>query len=37
MKASEKTRVHKLRDLLSNRLEKISKDVFKRYYPRIRS
>jgi len=35
MKASAKTRVHKPRDLLSNRLEKISKDVFKRYYPLI--
>jgi hypothetical protein len=35
MKSSAKTRARKPRDLLSNRLEKISKDVFKQYFSLI--
>src|SRR5450759_4952616 len=35
MKSSSKGKVRKPRDLLSNRLEKISKDVFKQYFPLI--
>ena len=35
MKAPGKAIARKPRDLLSNRLEKVSKDIFKKHYPLI--